>query len=117
MINFTVGPVQSSDEVCRQGAQQVPYFRTTEFSEVMKDNASLMMEFANATKDSKCVFMTCSSTGSMEAVVMNCFDENDKVLVIVGGTFGDRFAKICEIHRIPYTALTLRHGQKLTAKM
>lgn len=117
MINFTVGPVQSSDEVCRQGAQQVPYFRTAEFSEVMKDNASLMMEFANAPKDSKCVFMTCSSTGSMEAVVMNCFDENDKVLVIVGGTFGDRFAKICEIHRIPYTALTLNHGQKLTAEM
>ncbi len=83
----------------------------------MKDNASLMLEFAHAPKGSKCVFMTCSSTGSMEATVMNCFDENDKVLVIVGGTFGDRFAKICEMHRIPYTALTLRHGQKLTTEM
>ena len=35
MINFTVGPVQSSDTVRAIGAEQVPYFRTAEFSEIM----------------------------------------------------------------------------------
>ena len=37
MINFTVGPVQSSENVRSIGYEQVPYFRTEEFSNVMKE--------------------------------------------------------------------------------
>ena len=114
MLNFTVGPVMASDAVCQKGAEQVPYFRTPEFSEVMKENERLMLEFAKAPKGSRVLFMTNSSTGSMEAAVMNCFTENDKVLVINGGNFGTRFAQICDIHDIPYVELKLNHGQKLT---
>ena len=114
MLNFTVGPVMASDAVCQKGAEQVPYFRTPEFSEVMKENERLMLEFAKAPKGSRVLFMTNSSTGSMEAAVMNCFTENDKVLVINGGSFGTRFAQICDIHDIPYVELKLNHGQKLT---
>ena len=33
MFNFTVGPVQMSEEICKIGGEQVPYFRTSEFSE------------------------------------------------------------------------------------
>lgn len=114
MLNFTVGPVMASDAVCQKGAEQVPYFRTPEFSEVMKENERLMLEFAKAPEGSRVLFMTNSSTGSMEATVMNCFTENDKVLVINGGSFGTRFAQICDIHDIPYVELKLNHGQKLT---
>ena len=42
MINFTVGPVQSSDAVRAIGAEQVRYFRTSEFSDVMFENESLI---------------------------------------------------------------------------
>ena len=38
MINFTVGPVQSSEAVCMMGKEQVPYFRTAEFSQTMMEN-------------------------------------------------------------------------------
>lgn len=58
--------------------------------------------------------MTCSSTGSMEAVVMNCFTSEDKVLVINGGSFGQRFVELCEIHEIPHVVLKLEYGKKLT---
>ena len=37
MINFTVGPVMSSKEILEIGGQQIPYFRTSEFSEIMFD--------------------------------------------------------------------------------
>ena len=50
MINFTVGPVQSSDAVRAIGAEQVPYFRTAEFSELMLEN-----EFIN-----RGVFIACN---------------------------------------------------------
>lgn len=114
MLNFTVGPVMCSDSVRVIGGEQVPYFRTIEFSALMKENEQLMLKFAKAPEDAKAVFMTNSSTGSMEAVVMNCFTEKDKVLVIDGGSFGHRFVELCEIHEVPYTVLSLNHGQKLT---
>ena len=114
MLNFTVGPVMSSDNVRAIGGEQIPYFRTPEFSSVMLENEKLMLKFAKAPKDSKVAFMTNSSTGSMEAVVMNCFSSSDKVLVIDGGSFGHRFVELCEIHDIPHTVLHLNHGQKLT---
>ena len=114
MLNFTVGPVMSSKEVCSIGALQVPYFRTAEFSEIMLENEKYMLQYTKAPVGSKTVFMTCSSTGSMEAVIMNCFTPKDKVIIINGGTFGQRFVDICEIHEVPYVALELEHGRKLT---
>ena len=104
----------SSKEVCSIGALQVPYFRTAEFSEIMLENEKYMLQYTKAPVGSKTVFMTCSSTGSMEAVIMNCFTTKDKVLIINGGTFGQRFVDICEIHEVPYVALELEHGRKLT---
>lgn len=114
MLNFTVGPVMSSEEVLSIGAEQVPYFRTAEFSAVMLENEKFMLEYAKAPENSRAVFMTCSSTGSMEATIMNCFSKEDKVLVINGGSFGQRFVELCEIHEIPHVALELEHGKKLT---
>lgn len=114
MLNFTIGPVMSSEEVRAIGAEQVPYFRTAEFSETMLENEKYILEYSKAPKESKAIFMTCSSTGSMEAVVMNCFTKEDKVLVINGGSFGQRFVELCEIHGIPYVALNLEHGKKLS---
>lgn len=114
MINFTVGPVMSSEEVRSIGAEQVPYFRTAEFSAIMLENEKYMLEYSKAPEGSRAVFMTCSSTGSMEAVVMNCFTKDDKVLVINGGSFGQRFVELCEIHEIPHVVLKLEHGKKLT---
>lgn len=114
MLNFTVGPVMCSDEVRAVGGEQVPYFRTSEFSALMKDNEQLILKFAKAPEGSKAAFMTNSSTGSMEAVVMNCFDASDKVLIVDGGSFGHRFVELCVIHDIPHTILKLNHGQKLT---
>lgn len=114
MLNFTVGPVMCSDEVRAVGGEQIPYFRTLEFSKLMLENEQMILKFAKAPKGARTAFMTNSSTGSMEAVVMNCFDERDKVLVIDGGSFGHRFVELCEIHEVPHTVLHLNHGQKLT---
>ena len=113
MINFTVGPVQSSDAVRAIGAEQVPYFRTAEFSETMFENERLVKKFANATEDSKVVFLTCSGSGGMEAAIINCLNNKDKVLVINGGSFGERFVELLLLHEIPFTEIKLEHGKAL----
>lgn len=113
MINFTVGPVQSSETVRQIGAEQVPYFRTMEFSEIMLENERLMLKFAKAPKDSKVAFITGSGTASMEAAVINTLTAEDKALVINGGSFGERFVKLLSLHEIPYTEIKLDPGESL----
>ena len=53
MLNFTVGPVMSDENVRAIGAEQVPYFRTPEFSEIMIENEALMKKFAKAGDDAR----------------------------------------------------------------
>ena len=117
MLNFTVGPVMSDEEVLSIGGEQVPYFRTQEFSNIMLENESIMKEFVNAPDSSKVVFITGSGTASMEAVVMNVFSQRDKLLVVDGGSFGHRFTELCDIHHIPYTAITPERGHTVTPEM
>lgn len=117
MLNFTVGPVMSNDEVLAIGGEQVPYFRTQEFSDIMLENERLMKEFVNAPENAKAVFITGSGTASMEAVVMNVFTSEDRLLVIDGGSFGHRFTQLCDIHQIPYTAIRPERGHVVTIDM
>lgn len=113
MINFTVGPVQSSDAVRAIGAEQVPYFRTAEFSAVMLENERLIKKFAHTTEDSRVVFMTCSGSGGMETAIMNTLTKEDKALVINGGSFGERFVELLKLHEIPFAEIKLEHGKAL----
>ena len=113
MINFTVGPVQSSEAVLAIGAQQVPYFRTSEFSEVMFENERLVKKFAKASEDSKVVFITGSGSASMETAIMNTLSPSDKALVVNGGSFGHRFVELLELHHVPYAEIKLEHGKAL----
>ena len=114
MINFTVGPVQSPKEVLEIGAQHIPYFRTPEFSQVMLENERLVKVFAGAPEDARVAFMTGSGTASMEACVMNVLSPNDKALVVNGGSFGQRFAELCQLHGIPHDVIRLSVGKALT---
>lgn len=117
MLNFTVGPVMSSERVRIIGAEQVPYFRTTEFSNVMFENEKLMRKFTKASKDSRVVFLTGSGTAAMEASVMNCLNKEDKALVVNGGSFGHRFVQLLELHDVPHTEIVLEHGKALKKEM
>lgn len=117
MINFTVGPVQSSDIVRAIGAEQIPYFRTPEFSSLMLANEKLIKKFAKADNNSRVIFITGSGTASMEAAIMNTLTQTDKAIIVNGGSFGQRFAKICQIHDVPFSEIKLTFGKPLTDEM
>jgi len=113
MINFTVGPVQSSNIIRNIGSEQVPYFRTSEFSELMLENERIIKRLAKAPENSKAVFITGSGTASMEATIMNTLTKKDKAIIVNGGSFGHRFVELCDIYEIPYTEIKLDFGQTL----
>ena len=41
MLNFTVGPVQSGEQVCQMGGEQVPYFRTADYAGERADDEEI----------------------------------------------------------------------------
>ena len=116
MLNFAVGPVMMGQSVLDIGAQQIPYFRTEKFSEVMKQNEKLFCKFLNAPQNSRAIFMTGSGTASMDAVVTNVLNDTDKALIVNGGSFGARFCEICETYGIAYDAIKCDAGKTLTAE-
>lgn len=117
MINFAVGPVPAEKEVLAIGGNDVPYFRTPNFSEIMKQNESMILELAHAPEQSRAVFCTSSGTGAMEAVVMGTLDpEKDRALVVDGGSFGHRFRMLLEHHGIKHDAIELEYGTALTSE-
>ncbi|MGE4283586.1 MAG: alanine--glyoxylate aminotransferase family protein [Clostridia bacterium] len=113
-LNFAVGPVMMEDDILALGKNQVPYFRTPEFSTLMKENEAMMKELVDADSESRAVFLTGSGTAAMEAAVINTFNSTDFLLVVDGGSFGHRFCEICEIHAIPFTRISLEYGELLT---
>lgn len=114
MINFTIGPVQSTEEVLAIGGEHTPYFRTQEFSEIMLQSEALMKKLAGVDEKGRVAFMTGSGTASMEAVVVNFFDkEKDRILVVNGGGFGQRFVDLCVLYGIDHTSIDIEAGHSL----
>ncbi|HAL18088.1 MAG TPA: aspartate aminotransferase [Spirochaetaceae bacterium] len=102
------------EEILKACQEQLPYFRTPEFSATVLENEKMLLEIANAPKGSRIAFLTTSGTGGMEACVTNIFDSKDKVIVVNGGGFGQRFADLCKIHKIPYDEIRKKQGENIT---
>ncbi len=99
---FTVVPVEMYPETLKIEGSQQPYFRTKEFSGIMKKIEKNFLKSIYAADDALFVGLTCSGTGAMEAAVINTLNETDRVLIINGGGFGERFCKICKTYGIAY---------------
>lgn len=113
---FTIGPTEMFQTTKDVRKQDVPYFRTDEFSAHMLEMDRLLKKTMGAAQDAKTVYLTASGTAAMEAVIINSFDEKDRLLVIAGGTFGNRFAELCRIYRISHDVIRLREDEELTGQ-
>ncbi|MGL5616253.1 MAG: pyridoxal-phosphate-dependent aminotransferase family protein [Sarcina sp.] len=127
-LNFAVGPVMMDEDILEISAKQIPYFRTEEFSKINLENEKLLKKFVGATIDKnienkfyidknnkdRVIFLTASGTAAMEATIINVFNEKDKILIVNGGDFGERFKKICEVYKLNYEEIKLNYGEQIT---
>lgn len=111
---YTVGPAEMFPSTLEVGSRQVPYFRNDDFSQVVLECERLFKAFVGAREEDRFVLLTSSGTGAMEASVLNCLDGRDKALVVEGGSFGRRFARLCEIHGIAHDAIELQPEEQLS---
>lgn len=112
-ILFSVGPVEMYQETLDIGSEPLPYFRTEDFSIINKRIADNLKRCMYTDRTSKAALLTSSGTAAMEAAVLNIFNKNDKILIIVGGSFGERFVQICKIYQLNYVILKLKQGENL----
>ncbi len=88
------GPTEVPPTVLAAACQPIIHHRTSEFRSI----------FSTVCRQLKAAFMTespvmvfsATGTGGMEAVLLNLSQQGDKVIVISGGVFGERWAKIAE---------------------
>lgn len=113
---FTIGPTQMYPSTLEVRGHVVPYFRTNEFGAMMLESTRTLKRLQGAEDDAEVIVLTASGSAAMEATIMNCFDHDDKLLVICGGTFGERFVRICEIHDIPHEVIRLESDEQLVQK-
>src|SRR5690625_5371529 len=57
------------------------------------------------------LFIAGSGTAGLETAVVNVADKGDEVLVLVSGSFGNRFAQICEANELTTHRLEFEWGQ------
>ena len=109
---FTVGPCELYPSTKSILNGKLDYFRSSEFSNLVK---SSMCGLSNLLGNpDRLIYLTSSGTGAMEAVVDNLFYASDKVLVINGGTFGQRWCQLLNHYSIRYDSVDLNYGEVLT---
>lgn len=109
---FTPGPTKIHNHILELGSCQLPYNRTEKFSEFTYDIIK-SLKYVFQTKGDITI-LTASGTAAMEASVINFLNENDRVLIINGGTFGQRWVDLCQRYEINYEEIMVNPGEKLS---
>lgn len=104
------GPTPCPEAVLEAMAQPMINHRGPEFKEMSERLTRNTQEVLQTAND--VLFFTSSGTGMLEAAVVNTLSPGDQVLVLITGTFGQRFAQIARLYGARVTSLDypLGHG-------
>jgi aspartate aminotransferase-like enzyme len=103
------GPTPIPNEVMTAMSQTIIHHRTPEFSKLLIEvRAGLKSLFG--TKNDVLIFAS-SGTGAMEGAVSNLFSPGDKVLVVNGGKFGERWLLLAQAFGLKPVEIKVEWGQ------
>lgn len=95
---FTPGPVPVAPDVLLSMAQPIIHHRLPEFSEILSEIRENLKYFFQTEKE--VYFFASSGTGAMESAIVNLFSPGDKVIVVVGGKFGQRWLELAQTYNL-----------------
>jgi len=105
---FTPGPVAVPSEVLLEMAKPIIHHRTKEFEAIFAEVRE-GLRYVFDTKEEVFV-LAASGTGAMEAAVVNTLSSGDRVLVINGGKFGERWGKIARAYGLDVVEMKVEWG-------
>ncbi|MCX8026517.1 MAG: alanine--glyoxylate aminotransferase family protein [Thermodesulfovibrionales bacterium] len=102
------GPTPVPSSVLLSMAQPMIHHRSPDFLPIL-DSAKKGLKWLFQTEND--VLILCSSgTGGMVGAVTNFFNAGDKVIVVNGGKFGERWTKICQTYGLNVKEIIVEWG-------
>lgn len=102
------GPTPVPEVVQNEMAAPIWHHRTPAFEAVMVQVQEGLRWLYQTKND--VIVLASSGSGAMEATIVNVCARGDAVLVIVGGKFGERFAKIARAHGLDTDVVAVEWG-------
>lgn len=103
------GPTPVPSNVLLSMASPIIHHRSPDFLPIL-DSAKKGLKWLYQTNND--VLILCSTgTGGMVGAVNNFFNQGDKVLVINGGKFGERWTKICRAYNLNVDEIIVEWGR------
>jgi aspartate aminotransferase-like enzyme len=109
---FTPGPTPLHPRVQEALGRPIPHHRSDEFRALFKESRAGLQEFLKTTSD--VLILSCSGTGAMEAAVVNAVAPGERMIALVAGHFGRRFADIGKAHGIEVLVLDAPWGEAVS---
>jgi aspartate aminotransferase-like enzyme len=106
---FTPGPTPVPPEVLAAMAEPIVHHRGPDFRAIYERTLGRLQEVFR-TSDDVLVF-SASGTGAMESAVFNLAEPGQRVAVVSHGSFGERWVKICEQHRLDVHPIRYEWGE------
>jgi aspartate aminotransferase-like enzyme len=105
---MTPGPTPVPEEIRSEMAKPMIHHRTKEYQGIFKDATEGLRKIFKTTGD---VFtFTSSGTGAMEASIVNALSSGDKIIVVRGGKFGERFGDIAKAYGVGVIPIDVAWG-------
>lgn len=103
------GPTPCPDAVLRALSTQMINHRGPEYMALQRELIAGIQEAFRTKND--CMIFPASGTGGLEATIVNTLSPGDRVLAVVIGAFGDRFAQIAAAHGAEVQRLDVEWGR------
>ena len=105
---MTPGPTPVPKEIREEMAKPIIHHRTKEYQAIFKDATEGLKKIFKTAND--LFTFTSSGTGAMEASIVNVLSPGDKVIVVRGGKFGERFGEIAKACGMDVVAIDVEWG-------
>lgn len=105
------GPTPVPPEVLLSMAMPIIHHRSPDFLPVL-DSAKKGLQWLYQTKNDVLI-LSSTGTGGMVGAVNNFFNPGEKVLVINGGKFGERWTKICQAYGLKVEEIVVEWGYSI----
>lgn len=109
---FTPGPLTTSLTVKEAMLSDVGS-RDDLFINTVKGIRSELLKLAHVSKEEgyETVIMQGSGTFGIESVLSSAVANEDKLLILVNGAYGERQVKIAEVHKLPYEVIRFEENE------
>ena len=105
------GPTPVPPEVLQRMAEPVIHHRAPVYEKILAEVRE-GLKYLFQTKKEVLIFAS-SGTGAMEGAVSNTLSAGDKVIVVEGGKFGERWTNICKAYGVQTQVLSVEWGQPI----